>query len=98
MRILRLTLALITISAAVAPAWGKAKPKGGAKGVAAGVNGEAVVTAPGDGARRLEGCRLAGTAGRRAAGSHHGAPTLPAPAAQQEVRARAAGCAGGQRG
>jgi plastocyanin len=35
------------MSAAVALAWGEAKPSGGAKGVAAGVNGEAVVMAPG---------------------------------------------------
>jgi len=58
MRILRLTLALITISAAVAPAWGKAKCRGGAKGVAAGVNGEAVVTAPGAGAMEQDASRV----------------------------------------
>ncbi len=58
MRILRLTLALITISAAVAPAWGEAKSRGGAKGVAAGVNGEAVVTAPGAGAMEQDASRV----------------------------------------
>jgi len=58
MRILRLTLALITISAAVAPAWGEAKSKGGAKGVAAGVKGEAVVTAPGAGAMEQDASRV----------------------------------------
>src|SRR5467141_1209669 len=58
MRILRLTLALITISAVVAPAWGEAKCRGGAKGVAAGVNGEAVVTAPGAGAMEQDASRV----------------------------------------
>src|SRR5258707_1117047 len=50
MRILRLTLALITISAAVAPGLGQAKPKGGAKGGAAGRKGESVWGGPRPGA------------------------------------------------
>src|SRR6266436_490645 len=52
MRILRLTFAMIAISAAVASVWGEAKPGDGAKGVAARVSGEAVVLAPG--ARAME--------------------------------------------
>ena len=58
MRILRLTFAIIAISAAVACVWGEGKSSGGAKGVAPAVNGEAVVTAPGAGAMEKDASRV----------------------------------------
>jgi plastocyanin len=58
MRILQLTFAMIAISAAVASVWGEAKSGDGAKGVAASVNGEAVVSAPGAGAIERDASRV----------------------------------------
>ena len=49
---------MIAISAAVASVWGEAKPGDGAKGVAASVNGEAMVTAPGAGAMEKDASRV----------------------------------------
>jgi plastocyanin len=49
---------MVAISAAVVAAWGEATSSGGAKGVAAGVNGEAVVTAPGAGATEKDASKV----------------------------------------